>query len=65
MSEIKEDLYEEKLKEKTSVMHNCQAEKELQSCLTCKEILECDTRDAYVEAVYASMAKGAEGGFEF
>lgn len=65
MSEIKEDIYEQKLDEKTQELHQCQKEKGLESCFTCKAILDCKIRDAYVEAVYASMSKGAEGGFEF
>lgn len=65
MSEINDDVYEQKLNEETDNLHKCQEERDLKSCLTCKEILECKVRDTYVEAVYASMSKGAEGGFEF
>ena len=43
----------------------CQQERHLTSCLQCDQILHCEIRDAYVQAVYDSMNKGTGGGFEF
>lgn len=65
MGEIEIDIYEQRLMEAIKKLHECQNSKDLESCLSCKEILECKVRDAYVEAVYKSMSKGEEGGFEF
>ena len=47
------------------VLEKCQKEKQLNSCLKCEKILECEIRDTYVKAVYDSMSKGKGGGFEF
>ncbi len=47
------------------VIKSCQTQKNLQSCTTCSEIIECEVRKNYVKAVYESMNKGAGGGFEF
>jgi predicted nucleic acid-binding Zn ribbon protein len=53
------------LKLKTQELKACQNEKSLQSCMDCSKILECQTRDEFVKAVYESMNKGQEGDFEF
>ncbi len=59
------DQWEIALEDKTKELQNCQQEKNLKSCLGCKEVNSCELRDAYVKAVYDSMSKGASGGFEF
>jgi hypothetical protein len=47
----------------------CQKEKQrsadIPSCYTCDQLLNCETRNTYVKAVYESMSKGETGGFEF
>ena len=57
--------YELRLDEALQKLHQCQQEKQYESCLTCDKALECETRKAYVKAVYESMSKGQGGGFEF
>jgi len=59
------DRYEAALEEKTKALKACQETHGLQSCLPCPELPECELHDAYIEAVHASMHKGATGGFEF
>ena len=46
-------------------LQQCQNSKNLSSCMKCNEILQCQTRDIYIKAVYESMNKGSGGGFEF
>lgn len=53
------------LVQKKAELEKCQNEHSLESCLNCKQMLECELRDAYVKAVYDSMNKGTGGGFEF
>ncbi len=64
MSEIN-DEFEQKLQKYTQDLQNCQNEHQFNSCLGCEKVLECDTREDYVKAVYDSMSKGQGGGFEF
>ena len=59
------DEWEEKLQIKLKELQSCQKEKNLSSCLKCKDILDCDLRNQYINAVYSSMNKGSGGGFEF
>lgn len=61
----RKDIFEEKLEEKTQDLKKCQDEKNVQSCLSCQQILDCSTRDTYVQAVYNSMSKGKAGDFSF
>jgi len=61
MSDSFEILLEEKIKD----LLNCQEKKSIKTCNDCDKILECDTRDGYVQAVYGNMSKGNQGGFEF
>ena len=65
MSEEVLDEWQITLKQKKSEVHECQREKQVQSCLKCEKMLDCTLRDAYVKAVYDSMSKGKGGGFEF
>ena len=59
------DEFELALKEKLTTLQECQKSNNLDSCLKCDKILNCDTRNEYVKAVYMSMNKGVTGGFEF
>jgi len=65
MSSEVSDIYEQDLQEKKSLLQGCQHEKSLETCSDCEKMFECETRKAYVKAVYESMAKGQGGGFEF
>ncbi|MDD2382984.1 MAG: hypothetical protein PHN18_02205 [Sulfurospirillaceae bacterium] len=59
------DIYVQDLLTKKELLQKCQQEKSLESCTLCERIFDCETRKAYVKAVYESMAKGQGGGFEF
>ncbi len=59
------DEFEKDLQEKLKILQECQKSNNLDSCLKCDKILECETRESYVKAVYMSMNKGVTGGFEF
>jgi len=59
------DKWELALDEKLKELKKCQEDKNLNSCLKCELILECELRNIYVNAVYESMNKGTGGGFEF
>ncbi len=59
------DIFEEALQEKKALVQSCQQDKQLATCSDCDRMFECDTRKAYVKAVYESMSKGQGGGFEF
>ena len=59
------DEWEEELERQLLILQECQSQKELDSCMKCAEILECEVRLNYVNAVYESMNKGTGGGFEF
>ena len=63
--ELALDEWQLKLEAKLKELIACQKQQELDSCLNCYELFECKLRDSYVHAVYASMNKGAGGGFEF
>ncbi len=59
------DEFEKKLEEQIITLHECQQKQQVDSCLKCTHVIGCETRKAYVDAVYNSMSKGATGGFEF
>jgi hypothetical protein len=59
------DKWQIALDEQIVVIKKCQDEKKVNSCMQCSLILECQTRDRYIKAVYESMNKGSGGGFEF
>ncbi|STP11928.1 Uncharacterised protein [Helicobacter mustelae] len=46
-------------------LQKCQKERNYDSCLKCEKFFECPVRKSYVSAVYKSMNKGEQGGFEF
>jgi len=47
------------------ILKQCQINNNLNSCMQCKELLDCEIRDKYIKIVYESMNKGSGGGFEF
>ncbi len=59
------ELHQEKLKQQIEVVKKCQKEHKVDSCLKCKQIIGCEIRKTYINAVYQSMNKGDSGGFEF
>lgn len=63
--EIALDEWQLKLEAKLRELHACQAGQQLESCMLCPQLFNCELRESYVHAVYASMNKGAGGGFEF
>jgi len=65
VTEIEIDIFKQKLLNAKKNLEMCQSEKALKSCSLCESYLQCDTRRAYVKAVYDSMSKGETGGFEF
>ena len=64
-NEISLDEWQIALQAKLKELKRCQEQMGLESCLACSKLHACQLRDSYVHAVYASMNKGAGGGFEF
>jgi len=65
MDELSLDEWDLALQAKKKELESCQQLQQVNSCLSCSKIDNCEIRDAYVHAVYNSMSKGAGGGFEF
>ena len=65
MSDIEKSEWDLKLDSKTKELKECQKNLGLTSCFDCEKLFECQLREEYVKAVYASMNKGSTGGFEF
>ena len=65
MSEEVLDEWQIALKQKKVELEACQVLHNVNSCMKCEKLLDCELRDSYVKAVYDSMSKGAGGGFEF
>ncbi len=59
------DIHRVKLQEKIEILKNCQSSYKVNSCLKCKDVIGCEIRKTYINAVYQSMNKGEGGGFEF
>lgn len=59
------DEYELRLDEAISELSQCHEKRAVRSCVDCDEVFTCKIRSSYVDAVYASMSKGASGGFDF
>lgn len=57
--------FEKKLSQQITVLQDCQNSLHVKSCMKCEKLVGCETRKAYVQAVYDSMSKGETGGFEF
>lgn len=47
------------------ILKQCQINKNVDSCMKCEKLLDCEIRDKYIKVVYESMNKGSGGGFEF
>ena len=60
-----DDRWKAALAREKEKLQKCQNDRKLKSCLPCPEIVECETRKSYVDAVYKSMNRGKGGGFEF
>jgi hypothetical protein len=65
MDDFSLDEWDLALQAKKKELEACQQLQQVNSCLSCSKIDNCEIRDAYVHAVYNSMSKGAGGGFEF
>lgn len=65
MENKEKDQWDLALDEQLDILKNCQLNHNVDSCLKCQEVLNCDIKDTYVKAVYESMNKGSGGGFEF
>ena len=63
--QVEYDEWNQALDKQIIIIKQCQTDKQLLSCTTCPQIIECETRKNYVKAVYESMNKGSGGGFEF
>jgi hypothetical protein len=63
--EKQKDKWELSLDNPLKLLQQCQINLKIDSCLKCNQILECQTRENYIKAVYESMNKGSGGGFEF
>lgn len=59
------DAFELKREAAKEALTACQQARGLTSCWPCEKLFDCQTRNAYVDAVYLSMNKGQAGGFEF
>ncbi len=59
------DEWDAKLEIKLEELKQCQESKTFISCNPCDKFFDCELRKKYVIAVYESMNKGSEGGFEF
>lgn len=65
-SAVKEpSIYEKQLDEKLSELESCQKQNALDSCLKCANLMGCELRKDYVDAVYQSMNGGTNGEFDF
>jgi len=64
-SEIQKDKWQVSLDAQLVILKQCQQNNNLDSCLSCSKLLECEVRDNYIKVVYESMNKGSGGGFEF
>ncbi|MDX1296185.1 MAG: hypothetical protein R3302_07955 [Sulfurimonadaceae bacterium] len=63
--ESSNDIFEQRLDEAIVKLQACQNDQSVKSCHDCEKCIGCETRQAYVQAVYDSMSKGETGGFEF
>jgi hypothetical protein len=60
------DQYEESLQKETERLKECLSKEGLSSCYSCPKVTEkCEIQQSYVKAVYKSMSKDSEGGFDF
>ncbi len=64
-NELEKDKWQLALDNPLNILRQCQISKNIDSCMKCDKILDCETRESYIKAVYESMNKGSGGGFEF
>ncbi|MEA3498755.1 MAG: hypothetical protein U9R16_06845 [Campylobacterota bacterium] len=64
-NEHPKDKWQIALDDPLKFLQDCQTNHNIDSCMKCDKILDCETRDIYIKAVYESMNKGSGGGFEF
>lgn len=60
-----ENDFDKELDIKLKELNECQQNNNVDSCLKCDKIIECEMRNSYVEAVYKSMNSGSSGEFDF
>lgn len=60
-----ESDFDKELDIKLKELNECQQNNNVDSCLKCDKIIECEMRNSYVEAVYKSMNSGSNGEFDF
>lgn len=63
--EKEKNQWDVKLDHQLEIIYKCQQDHNVDSCMKCEKLLNCEIRDNYVKAVYESMNKGSGGGFEF
>ena len=64
-NQLQKDKWQLALDNPLDTLKQCQINKNIDSCMKCDKILDCEIRDNYIKAVYESMNKGSGGGFEF
>ncbi|PIF04744.1 MAG: hypothetical protein CSA86_00895 [Arcobacter sp.] len=62
---VEKDKWQMALDAQTILLKQCQMNHNIDSCLKCEKLLNCEVRDKYIQIVYESMNKGSGGGFEF
>lgn len=60
-----ENNFEKELDNKLGELSACQQNKGVDSCLKCANLIGCELRNSYVDAVYQSMNSGSSGEFDF
>ncbi len=63
--ETQKDKWQVTLDAEIVILKQCQIQHNLDSCMECEKLLDCEVRDKYIRIVYESMNKGSGGGFEF
>ena len=58
-----QNIYE--LDSKIVELESCQNQNAVDSCLKCANLIGCELRKSYVDAVYQSMNDGESGYFDF
>ena len=64
-NEIQKNKWQVNLDAEIVILKQCQINNNVNSCIKCQKILNCEVRDKYIKIVYESMNKGSGGGFEF
>ena len=64
-TEIQKDKWQVALDAEIVILKQCKISNNVESCMKCEKLLDCQVRDKYIKVVYESMNKGSGGGFEF